>query len=455
MDHNQIRDEEGAINPGIVRNVRDALVDDEPWALRSLVARLHEADLADLIEILKPDERCRFIEIIGADLKPGTLSELEEAVRDEIVDAMPNEQLADAVRELDSDDAVYVIENLQESDKSDILAQLSEGDRATLQRSLDFPEDSAGRMMQADVIAVPPFWSVGQTIDYMREGQDLPNNFSEIYVTAPDFHLLGEVTLSKLLRTQRPTPIEDIMRPDVQPISAFEDQEEVARQFERYNLMSAPIVDLDARLVGIITVDDVVEVIQEEAREDIHALGGVRDEALSDTVMRITRRRFAWLLINLATAILASTVIAYFDATIKEMVALAVLMPIVASMGGNAATQTMTVAVRALATRDLGSVNAVRLITREGLVGVINGILFSVIMAAVTYFWFDNGALALVIGGAMICNLIVAGLAGILIPLTLDHYQVDPAVASGVFVTTVTDVVGFFVFLGFAALWLV
>ena len=455
MDHNQVRDGEGAINPVIVRDVRDALIDNEPWALRSLVADLHEADLADLIEILKPDERNRFIEIIGTNLKPGTLSELEETVRDEVVDAMPNEQLADAVRELDSDDAVYVIENLEDSDKTDILAQLSEGYRATLQRSLDFPEDSAGRMMQADVIAVPPFWSVGQTIDYMREGQDLPVNFSEIYVTAPDFHLLGKVTLSKLLRTKRPTPIEDIMTPDVQPISALEDQEEVARQFERYNLMSAPVVDMDARLVGVITVDDVVEVIQEEAREDIHALGGVRDEALSDTVMRITRRRFAWLLINLATAILASTVIAYFDATIKEMVALAVLMPIVASMGGNAATQTMTVAVRALATRDLGSVNAVRLITREGLVGVINGIVFAFIMAVVTYFWFDNGALALVIAGAMICNLFVAGLAGILIPLTLDRYQVDPAVASGVFVTTVTDVVGFFVFLGFAALWLV
>ena len=455
MEQQRIRDEEGALNPGLVRNVRDALSDGQSWQLRSLVDELHEADLADLIEILKPDERSRFIEILGTDLKPATLCELEETVRDEVVDAIPNEQLAIAVKELDTDDAVYVLENLEESEKSDILAKLSEGDRATLQRSLDFPVDSAGRLMQADVIAVPPFWSVGQTIDYMRETKDLPDQFSELYVTAPDFHLVGMVPLSKLLRTMRPTLIEEIMTPDIQPISAFEDQEEVARKFERYNLMSAPVVDEDARLVGIVTVDDVVEVIQEEAREDIHALGGVRDEALSDTVMRITRRRFSWLLINLVTAILASTVIAFFDATIKEMIALAVLMPIVASMGGNAATQTMTVAVRALATKDLGSVNALRLITRETLVGVMNGILFALIMGVVAYFWFDNAELALVIAGAMMCNMLVAGIAGILIPLTLDRYQIDPAVASGVFVTTVTDVVGFFVFLGFAALWLV
>jgi len=454
MEQEHIRDGEGALNPGLVRNVRDALVDDQVWELRRLVSELHEADLADLIEILKPHERNKFIEIIGADLKPATLSELEETVRDEVVDAMPNERVADAVRKLDSDDAVYVIENLEESDKSDILAKLSEGDRATLERSLDYPDSSAGRIMQADVIAVPPFWSVGQTIDYMRETENLPDQFSEIYVTAPNFHLVGIVPLSKLLRAERPTPIETIMSDDIKPISAFEDQEEVARRFERYNLMSAPVVDTDARLVGVVTVDDIVEVIQEEAREDIHALGGVRDEALTDTVIRITRRRFAWLLINLGTAILASTVIAYFDASIKEMVALAILMPIVASMGGNAATQTMTVAVRALATRELGSVNAARLITREALVGLANGILFAVIMGIVAYFWFDSTGLGLVIGAAMVCNMLVAGLAGILIPLTLDRYQIDPAVASGVFVTTVTDVVGFFVFLYFAAMWL-
>ena len=455
MDSELIRDEDGALLRDLVRQVRTALAAGQATELHQIIEDLHEADLADLIENLNSDDRARFIEIIGTDLKPAALSELDEAVRDEVVEAIPNEQLADAVRELDSDDAVYILENLKERDKSDILAQLPEGDRATLQRSLDFPEDSAGRLMQADVIAVPPFWSVGQTIDYMRDTEDLPDNFSELYVVAPNFHLLGMVPLSKLLRTPRPVKIEEILTSDAQPVSAFEDQEDVARRFERYNLMSAPVVDNNDRLVGVVTVDDVVDVIQEEAQEDIHALGGVRDEVLSDSVMRITRGRFTWLLINLATAILASMVIALFDATIEQMVALAVLMPIVASMGGNAATQTMTVAVRALATRDLGSVNAARVITREALVGLMNGVLFAVVMGLVALLWFGNAELGVVIAAAMACNMLVAGLVGILIPITLDRYHIDPAVASGVFVTAVTDVVGFFSFLGFAAIWLV
>ncbi len=455
MEKEFIRDEEGALKRDLLHDVRERLVADKATELSGIIEDLHEADLADLIENLSVDERARFIEIIGSDLKPALLSELDEAVRDEVVEVIPNEQLADAVQELESDDAVYVLENLKEHDKSDILGQLPEGDRATLERSLDYPEDSAGRLMQADVIAVPPFWSVGQTIDYMRETEDLPETFSELYVVAPNFHLLGMVPLSKLLRSPRTVLIEDILTRDPKLFSALEDQEEVARQFERYHLISAPVVDENERLVGIVTVDDIVDVIQEEVEEDIHALGGVRDEALSDTVMRITGSRFSWLLINLVTAVLASMVIALFDATIQEMVALAVLMPIVASMGGNAATQTMTVAVRALATRELGKINAARVITRETLVGLLNGILFAFVMGVVAYVWFANAQLGLVIGAAMLFNMLVAGLTGILIPISLDRYHIDPAVASGVFVTAVTDVVGFFVFLGLAAIWLV
>ncbi len=309
--------------------------------------------------------------------------------------------------------------------------------------------------MQTDLIAVPPFWSVGQTIDYMRVAKDLPDRFYEIFVVDPAYHLIGSVALNRLLRSKRPTTIESITREDIRPIPVESDQEEVARQFERYNLTSAPVVDEDKRLVGVITADDVVEVVQEEASEDILRMGGVGDESVSDTVWETTRLRFTWLLANLFTAILASYVISLFEATIEQMVALAVLMPIVASMGGNAGTQTMTVAVRALATQDLGPVNAVRIILRESAVGLLNGCVFAVIMAAIAYFWFGSDTLGLVIGVAMVVNLFAAALAGILIPLGLEELDLDPAIASGVFVTTVTDVVGFFAFLGLAALWLV
>jgi magnesium transporter len=309
--------------------------------------------------------------------------------------------------------------------------------------------------MQTDLIAVPPFWSVGQTLDFMQEADDLPERFYEIFVVDPSYHLLGSVALDRLLRSKRLVSIEDLTITDIHPIQVESDQEEVARQFERYNLTSAPVVDADQRLVGVITADDVVEVIQEEASEDILKMGGVGGESVADTVWETTRHRFAWLLVNLATAILASAVISLFDATIEQMVALAVLMPIVASMGGNAGTQTMTVAVRAIATQDLGRANAFRVIGRETAVGLLNGVLFAAIMGTIVYFWFGNSPLGLVIAAAMIVNLIVAALAGILIPLGLEGLGLDPAIASGVFVTTVTDVVGFFAFLGLAAIWLV
>jgi magnesium transporter len=451
----QLRDEEGAFRSEFLHGVQTALDEANSLRIRELTLGLHEADLADLIQLLKPDQRAELIATLGAEFNAAALPELDEAVRDQVLEAMPNEQVAEALQQLDSDEAVYLLEDLDKQDQSDILAKLPLFERAALERSLEYKEDSAGRIMQTDLIAVPPFWSVGQTIDYMRDADDLPERFYEIFVVDPSYHLLGSVALDRLLRSKRPVSIEALTMTDIHPIAVEADQEEVARQFERYNLTSAPVVDVDQRLVGVITADDVVEVIQEEASEDILTMGGVAGESVADTVFQTTRHRFTWLLLNLATAILASIVISLFDATIEQMVALAVLMPIVASMGGNAGTQTMTVAVRAIATQDLGPVNALRVIGRETAVGVLNGLLFAAIMGTIVYFWFGNSPLGLVIAAAMIVNLIVAALAGILIPLGLEGLGLDPAIASGVFVTTVTDVVGFFAFLGLAAIWLV
>jgi magnesium transporter len=331
---------------------------------------------------------------------------------------------------------------------------LPKGERAVLERQLDYPEESAGRLMQSDFVAVAPYWTIGQVIAHARETDDLPDEFHEIFVVDPAFRVLGSVDLSRLLRTKREVPISEIMETDLDVVLATADQEEVARQFERYNLLSAPVVDENNKLVGVITIDDIVEVIQEEADEDMRALGGVGDESLGGNVAETARSRVPWLMVNLLTAMLGSLVIKMFDATIEQMVALAVLMPVVASMGGNAGTQTMTVTVRALATDKLGAANAPRIISREALVGLINGLVMSTIMATVVFFWFGSGRLGAVIGVAMVVNLLAAALAGILIPLALDRLKLDPAPASGVFVTMVTDVVGFFAFLGLASVFL-
>jgi magnesium transporter len=323
-----------------------------------------------------------------------------------------------------------------------------------LERSLYYPEDSAGRRMQTEFIAVPQFWTVGQAIDHMREAPDLPDRFLELYVIDPAGRLLGAVALDRLLRTKRPVPISDLTDEDRHRVRADDDQEEVARLFERYNLIAVPVVDAGDRLVGVITVDDIVDVISEEAEEDIKALGGVQaEEELSDRVWVIAKGRFNWLLINLGTAFLASSVLGMFEGQLQKMVALAVLAPIVASQGGNAATQTMTVAVRALATRELSNVNAWRVISRELLVGLINGIAFAVITGVVAAVWFKIPDLGIVIGLAMICNMVAAALGGILVPLVLQRFRADPAVSSGVFVTTITDVIGFLSFLVIATLW--
>ncbi len=450
----ELRDEEGGISSEFLHAVAAALEDGNADRLRELTLPLHAADLADLIALLRPERRGELITTLGSDFDAAALPELDEAVRDQVLEVMPTEQVAEALQQLDSDEAVYVIEDLDKEEQSDILAKLPPFERAQLERSLEYPEDSAGRIMQTDLISVPPFWSVGQAIDYMRLAEDLPDRFYEIFVVDPAYHLIGSVALNRLLRSKRPVTIEQITERDVYPIQIDADQEEVARQFERYNLTSAPVVDKDGRLVGVITADDVVEVVQEEASEDILKMGGVAGASLTDSVWTTTRHRFTWLFVNLGTALLAASVIRLFAATIEQMVALAVLMPIVASMGGNAGNQTMTVTVRALAMRDLGPANVYRVVGREATVGLVNGLVFAVLLGTVVYFWFGNDELGLVIAAAMVVNFLVAAMAGILIPLTLDHLGIDPAVASTVFVTTITDVVGFFAFLGLAALWL-
>ncbi|TCT02433.1 magnesium transporter [Aquabacter spiritensis] len=449
-----VRDADGAIAPDFRAAAEAAVEGEDRAALKTLIAGLHEADLGDLIESLHPDARPRLIELLGADFDFTALTELDETVRVEILQQLKPWTVAERIRDLDSDDAVYILEDLDEDEKNNILKYIPAPERVALQRSLDYPEESAGRRMQTEFIAVPPFWTVGRTIDYMRETEDLPETFYEIFVVDPAYRLIGSVPLDKLLRTRRAVLLTAVKTDQRHVVTASDDQEDVARLFEHYNLVSAPVVDEAGRLVGVITIDDVVDVIQEEADEDLRAMAGVgSDEELSDSVAYTARGRLPWLVVNLGTAFLAAFIIALFTGTIEKMVALAVLMPIVASMGGNAANQTMTVAVRALATKDLGSHNARRVVLREVLVGLCNGVFLAVLLGIAAAAWFSNPQLGGVIAAALVVNMLAAGLFGILIPLAIHKLKLDPAVASGVFVTTVTDSVGFFTFLGFASIW--
>lgn len=454
ISENTATGEEDALTPELVRAVSGAIEARSRTDILDLTADLHSADMADLLELLKPEFRGGLIDLLGTSFDVEAVTELDEQLRDAVMERLPNENIAEAVKDLETDDAVYLLEDLGEGDRTEILEALPALERANVQRSLEYPEDSAGRLMQTDFVAVPPFWTIGQTIDYMREEDDLPDDFYEIFVVDPTFHLIGTVPLGHILRTRRPVRIEAVMKREQTEISALIDQEQVAHMFAQYNLVSAAVVDEDRRIVGVVTVDDIVDVIQEEAEEDIHRLAGVGDEELTSSVWQTARSRWTWLAVNLVTAIFASAVIGLFDATISQMVALAILMPIVASMGGNAATQTMTVAVRAMATHTLGPMNAMRVIVREMLVGLLNGVSFAIAMGGITMIWFSDVKLGLVIGGAMIINHFVAGLAGIVVPLALEKAGADPAIASTAFVTTVTDVVGFFSFLGLAALFL-
>ncbi len=448
-----VRGEDDNLNPAWLDTLQEALAAGDVDRLATLMEPLHASDMGDVLEALVPDDRVRLVKLLGDRFDYSALTEVDESVRAELMDQIPNADLARGVATLDSDDAVTLLEDIDAPDREAILAALPAFERLSLKRSLDFPEDSAGRRMQTDFIAIPPFWTVGQTIDYLRAEQDLPDEFFQIYVVDPSYNLLGTIPLDRFLRTKRTVRIEDIMNRNVIEVSATEDQEEAARDFERYDLVEVAVVDENQRLVGVLTIDDMVDVIHEEATEDIRLLAGVGDEGLSDNVWSAVRSRSTWLVVNLCTAVLASAVIGLFDATIEQMVALAVLMPIVASMGGNAATQTMTITVRALAMRELDRKRVRRLIVREMTVGLVNGGIFAVLIGVITAIRFGNFSLGVVIGLAMIVNMLAAGTAGILIPLGLNRLKIDPAVASSVFVTTVTDVVGFFGFLGLAAVW--
>jgi magnesium transporter len=454
LDRIEMRGEDGGIRREFVARIAGAIAARDTTALRGVVAELHEADLGDLIAALAPDDRVSLVELTGTDFDFSALNEVGNTVREEILEELEPETVAEGVRELESDDAVELLAALDAAEQEEILEKLPPRERDALERSLDYPENSAGRRMQTDFIAVPPTWTVGQAIDYLRETPDLPDRFYEIYAVESDRHWQGAVPLDALLRARRPVLLADLIDKDRRRVSVMDDQEEVARLFGKYNLVTAPVLDPDDRLVGVITVDDVVDVIAEEADEEIKALGGITsDEELSDSVWTIAKGRFNWLLVNLATAFLAASVLGLFKGQLEKMVALAVLAPIVASQGGNAATQTMTVAVRALATRELGANNAWRVVMREGLVGVVNGAAFALITGVAALAWFGIPGLGVVIGLAMICNLVAGALGGILIPMVLERVRADPAVASGTFVTTVTDVVGFFSFLGIATIW--
>ena len=420
-------------------------------AVQAILLPLHPADIADAIEQMGGEERERILPLMGPELSGEMLTEVEEGLREEIIEALPNAVVAEAARELETDDVVDLIEDLDQETREAVLGALDADDRIAVEAALSYPEDSAGRLMQREVTAVPEHWTVGQAIDWLRAHEDLPGQFYHMILVDPAMHPVGYVTLGRMLGSRRETPLRELREESFRTIPVGRDVEEVAYAFNQYHLISAPVVDEGGRLIGVITIDDAMSVLSDEHEEDLLLLAGVGDESLNDRTMTIARQRFPWLAVNLATAILASVVISQFEGVIAAITALAVLMPIVASMGGNAGTQSMTVAVRAIATRDLTRANALRVLRREVVAGLVNGLAFAVIVGVVGLVWFGSIDLGLVIAAAMVINLVVAGFAGLLIPLGLEKVGIDPALASGAFVTTVTDVVGFFAFLGLAA----
>lgn len=420
--------------------------------LTVLMEPLHAADIADLLEQVNSYDRRQLVRLYDREFDGELLTELDESVREEVLALLSPEVLAEAVRELESDDVVDLVEDLDEPQQEAILDVLEDVDRVAVEQALAYPEHAAGRLMQREIVKAPDHWTVGEAIDFMRESDDLPEQFYHVILVDPRLHPVGNVTLGKIMGSPREAPLTEIVEEVFQVIPVTQDEEDVAYAFNQYHLISAPVVDEEGRLVGVITIDDAMVVLDEEHEEDILRLAGVREGSLTDRVIETTRQRLPWLAVNLATAILASLVIAQFEVTIAKFVALAVLMPIVASMGGNAGTQSLTVAVRAIATKDLTGSNVWRVIRREALVGLVNGLIFAVVMGCVGLVWFGSWDLAWVISVAMVINLVVAGLAGAGIPVAMEKLGVDPALASGTFVTTVTDVVGFFAFLGLAAM---
>lgn len=437
-----------------IRQISDAVTAQDSDTVHAILEELGPADMAEILSKVSDDVRTELLAMFAHALEPEVFTEMNPELARTTLSAMSAAHVAGIIADLESDDALMLIESLEDDFQQDIIRNLSAKTRMTLEEGLSFPEDSAGRLMQREIVAVPQFWTVGKTIDYLRAAtDDLPDDFSDIFVIDPAYHLKGQIPLNRLVRSKRSEKIETLKLDEIQPVPADMDQEEVAHLFRRENLLSSPVVDENGRLLGVITIDDIIDVIDEEAQEDILKLAGVDQDDLYRAALSTTGARFRWLFVNLITAILASIVISFFDATIEEIVALAVLMPIVASMGGNAGTQALTVAVRALATKEISGTNTWRIIGKETIVGVLNGTLFAVITGFVAAFWFASPILGIVIGSAMVVNLAFAGFFGAAIPIMLDRSGADPAVSSTVFLTTVTDVVGFFAFLGLAA-WL-
>ena len=435
-------------NKEFINVLSNKIKDNDTAFLNRTLKELHPSDSADLIENLIPENRIKLIEIEGFNLDPEIFIELNESIQTEIFILLSIESIVNILRRLESDNALKILENLDEKKKNTVLNKLPPKDRFILQEGLSYPEDSAARIMQREFTAIPSNWSVGQTIDYLRENKDLPEEFLEIFIVDSDFKPIGTVPSSKVLRASRDSKMNLIMSEMQVLIPVDMDKEEVGRIFENYNLISAGVVDKTNKLVGMITGDDVVTVVKEEAEEDVLRLAGVGDEEITDSVLKKTKRRFNWLLLNLFTALLATWVISKFGATIEQMVALAFLMPIVASMGGNAGMQTLAVTIRAIATKELSSGNLTQIVTKEFIIGVLNGIIFAAITALIVQLWFKEINLSILIAVAMVLNMMVAGLFGILVPVSLKKFNIDPAIASSVFVTTITDVIGFLSFLG-------
>lgn len=445
-------DAEKTLDPHDVGRIRAALAIGDDTRLAEFVEALHPADAADLLEQLDEAEREDLLARWPGQIDGEVLSELNEGLREEVIDQLSPQDLRDAVRELETDDVVDLVEDLDEPRQEAILEALDAPERSAIEQSLTYPEDSAGRLMQRATVAAPEHWSVGEVIDYMRSREDLPQQFYHVFLVDPRMKPVGYVTLGRVLSSARDTALKDITEASFRTLSLDMPSDEVAYIFNQYHLISLPVTDDAGRLAGVITIDDAMAVLDEEHEEDMMRLAGVGEEEISDRVGGILKARLPWLFVNLLTAIAASLVIAQFDDAISAVVALAVLMPIVASMGGNAGTQSLTVAVRALATRDLTASNMARVVRREAAVGLLNGLFFAVVMGALALLWFDSVTLAWIIGVAMVINLLVAALAGILVPVVLERAQFDPALASGTFVTTVTDIVGFAAFLGLATM---
>ncbi|MFQ6551652.1 magnesium transporter [Aestuariibius insulae] len=437
-----------------VQKILTAVETGDERQLASLLEPLHPADVADLLEQIEDRPRADLLDLWKSGFDGEVLSELEENLREEVIDQLTPDALASAVRDLESDDVVDLVEDLGDEQQEAVLDALGAMDRQAVETALAWPEESAGRLMQAETVRAPEHWTVGETIDYLRGEEDLPDQFYHVILIDPRMKPVGYVTLGRLLGSRREVPLRDLIEDSFRIIPAMQDEGEVAYAFNQYHLISAPVVDEDGRLVGVITIDDAMAVLDEEHEEDILRLAGVGEGSLTDRVINTTRQRLPWLAVNLVTAILASLVIAQFEIALQQIVALAVLMPIVASMGGNAGTQSLTVAVRSIATKDLTGSNVWRVIRREVAVGLINGVIFAIVMGIVGVIWFGSPMLGIVIALAMVINMVAAGLAGTVIPVILEKLKVDPALASGAFVTTVTDVVGFFAFLGLAVVLL-